>query len=72
MTLTLDIKNNKYQEFLNYIKTLDYVEVKETFDDGTVPKWAQEIVLKRKKDNKGFIDEKTFFDQLESELNEIL
>jgi hypothetical protein len=42
--LILNIEESKYQAFLSFIKTLDYVSVSK---DETVPGWQQEEVSRR-------------------------
>lgn len=42
--LILNIEESKYQDFLSFIKTLDYVSVSK---DDAIPMWQQEEVNKR-------------------------
>lgn len=42
--VTLNIANNKFNTFLEFIKTLDYVTVKK---EDVIPQWQQEEVNKR-------------------------
>jgi len=44
MKITLDIQKSKFNTFLEFIKTLDYVSVK---NEDIVPQWQQEEVNKR-------------------------
>jgi hypothetical protein len=67
MQLILDINENKFEAFINFVKTLDYVSIKE-LSNNAVPQWTQDIVMNRKKDNEGFIDEETFFSELDKEI----
>jgi len=46
MKLTLDIDDNKFNTFLAFIKTLDYVSVGKN-EDLSIPQWQQEEVNKR-------------------------
>ena len=44
MKITLDIQENRFNTFLEFIKTLDYVSVKK---EDVIPQWQQEEVNKR-------------------------
>jgi len=44
MKVTLDIQDNRFDTFLEFIKTLDYVSVKE---EDAIPQWQQDEVNKR-------------------------
>ncbi len=44
MKITLDIQESKFNTFLDFIKTLDYVSVKK---EDTIPQWQQEEVNRR-------------------------
>jgi len=44
MKITLDIQESRYNIFLDFIKTLDYVSVKK---EDTIPPWQQEEVSRR-------------------------
>lgn len=44
MKITLDIKEDRFNTFLDFIKTLDYVSVKK---EDAIPQWQQEEVSKR-------------------------
>ena len=44
MKITLEIKENRYAAFIDYIKTLDYVSVAKEQD---IPAWQKEEVFKR-------------------------
>ena len=43
MKLTLDIEDNKFKAFLEFIKTLDYVSIRED----AIPQWQQDEVARR-------------------------
>jgi hypothetical protein len=43
MKITLDIEDNRFETFLSFIKTLDYV----TINEDTIPQWQQDEVNKR-------------------------
>jgi hypothetical protein len=45
MKITLDIKDSKFNAFLAFIKTLDYVSVNK--EDESIPQWQEEEVNKR-------------------------
>ena len=45
MKITIDIKEQQYQTFLNFIKTLDYVSINV---ENPVPDWQQKETEKRK------------------------
>jgi hypothetical protein len=42
--LTLDIQDNRFNTFLEFIKTLDYVSV----SNDAIPQWQQNEVARRK------------------------
>ena len=44
MKITLDIDDSRFDAFLSYIKTLDYVTIKK---EDVIPQWQQEEVNKR-------------------------
>jgi hypothetical protein len=44
MRITLDIQDNKFDTFLSFIKTLDYVSIN---NEDTVPKWQQDETTRR-------------------------
>jgi hypothetical protein len=44
MKITLEIQEGRYDTFLNFIKTLDYVSIKKEED---IPQWQQDEVNKR-------------------------
>lgn len=44
MRITLDIQDNKFDTFLSFIKTLDYVSINK---EDTIPQWQQDEVNKR-------------------------
>ena len=44
MKITLDIRDNQFDTFLNFIKTLDYVSV---HDEENIPEWQQQEVNNR-------------------------
>lgn len=44
MKITLDIQENRFNTFLDFIKTLDYVSIKK---EDTIPQWQQEEVSRR-------------------------
>ena len=48
MKVTLDVQDNRFNTFLELIKTLDYVSV----NDDTIPQWQIDEVEKRLKDHK--------------------
>lgn len=66
MQLLLDIKDSRFDAFLNFIKTLDYISITE---QNEIPQWAQDIVLKRKNDNEPFINENDFFEELNKQIS---
>ena len=45
MKITLDIQDSRFDAFLNFIKTLDYVSIKDKED--VIPQWQQNEVNKR-------------------------
>lgn len=45
MKITLDIQDNRFNTFLDFIKTLDYVSIKK--EEDTIPQWQQDEVNKR-------------------------
>lgn len=44
MKITLDIQESRFNTFLEFIKTLDYVSVKK---EDAIPQWQQEEVNRR-------------------------
>ncbi|MCF6298206.1 MAG: addiction module protein [Flavobacteriaceae bacterium] len=44
MKITLDIQESRFNTFLAFIKTLDYVSVKK---ESAIPQWQQEEVNRR-------------------------
>jgi len=46
MKITLDIQDNKFDTFLRFIKTLDYVSINK---EDAIPQWQQDEVNKRLK-----------------------
>jgi len=46
MKITLDIQDNKFDTFLRFIKTLDYVSINK---EDEIPQWQQDEVNKRLK-----------------------
>jgi len=44
MKITLDIQESRFNTFLDFIKTLDYVSVKK---ESAIPQWQQEEVNRR-------------------------
>ena len=44
MKITLDIQDSRFNTFLEFIKTLDYVSV----NNDTIPQWQQNEVAKRR------------------------
>ena len=50
MKITLDIPENKYQFFLELVKSLNFIKVDE--NDFVVPEWQKKIVRDRIKDTK--------------------
>lgn len=44
MKVTLDIQDNRFDTFLNFIQTLDYVSINK---EETIPQWQQDEVNKR-------------------------
>jgi len=44
MKITLDIQESRFNTFLDFIKTLDYVSVKK---ESATPQWQQEEVSRR-------------------------
>lgn len=65
MQLLLDIQDNQFEAFINFIKTLDYISITE---QNEIPQWAQDIVLKRKNDKEPFVSEKDFFEELDKQI----
>ena len=45
MKITLEIQDNRFNTFLDLIKTLDYVSIKK--QEVCIPQWQQEEVEKR-------------------------
>lgn len=44
MKITLDIQDSRFDTFLNFIKTLDYVSINQ---EEEIPQWQQDEVNKR-------------------------
>lgn len=44
MKITLDIQDSRFDTFLSFIKTLDYVSINQ---EGTIPQWQQDEVNRR-------------------------
>lgn len=44
MKITIDIQESRYDAFINFIKTLDYVTINH---DEVIPQWQQNEVNKR-------------------------
>jgi len=44
MKITLDIQDSRFDTFLSFIKTLDYVSIKQ---EDTIPQWQQDEVNRR-------------------------
>ncbi|MBV6644752.1 MAG: addiction module protein [Cyclobacteriaceae bacterium] len=44
MKITLDIHDSRFDTFLSFIKTLDYVSINE---EDTIPQWQQDEVTER-------------------------
>lgn len=44
MKITLDIEDNRFDAFLTYIQTLDYVTINK---EGVIPQWQQDEVNRR-------------------------
>lgn len=44
MKITLDVQDNKYDTFISFIKTLDYVAID---PEDEIPQWQQDEVSKR-------------------------
>ena len=44
MKITLDIQDARFDAFLNFIKTLDYVSIN---DEHTIPQWQEDEVSRR-------------------------
>lgn len=44
MKITLDIQDSRFDTFLNFIKTLDYVAINE---DDSIPQWQEDAANKR-------------------------
>lgn len=45
MKITLEIQDSRFNTFLDFIKTLDYVSIKK--EEDAIPKWQQDEVNKR-------------------------
>ena len=52
--VTLNVEDSKFQAFISFIQTLDYVSVS---SDETIPEWQQEEVGKRLKSYKNNPDQ---------------
>lgn len=44
MKITLDVQDNRYDTFISFIKTLDYVAID---PEDEIPQWQQDEVSKR-------------------------
>lgn len=44
MKITLDIQDSRFDTFLSFIKTLDYVSIKQ---EDAIPQWQQDEVNRR-------------------------
>ena len=44
MKITLDIQDSRFDTFLSFIKTLDYVSIKQ---EDEIPQWQQDEVSRR-------------------------
>jgi hypothetical protein len=69
MQLTLNIKENKVEAFINFIKTLDYVSIQED-EVLEIPQWQQDIVMNRMKNGETNIPEAEFYKLMERKLDE--
>jgi len=69
MKVTLDIQDSRFNTFLAFIKTLDYVSVK---IDDVIPQWQMDEVEKRLQDHKKnpelAMDFETAMDDIEKDL----
>jgi hypothetical protein len=69
MKLTLEIQDSRFNTFLEFIKTLDYVSVKK---EDTIPQWQMDEVENRLKDygnnTNSAMDFETALDEIEKEL----
>lgn len=69
MKVTLDIQDSRFNTFLEFIKTLDYVSVKK---EDTIPQWQMDEVEKRLQDHKNnpdlAMDFDTAMDDIEKDL----
>jgi hypothetical protein len=69
MKLTLEIQDSRFNTFLEFIKTLDYVSVKK---EDTIPQWQMDEVENRLKDygnnTNSAMDFVTALDEIEKEL----
>ncbi|WP_114751983.1 addiction module protein [Pleomorphovibrio marinus] len=45
MKITLEIQDDRFETFLEFIRTLDYVSIKK--DEDSIPQWQQEEVNRR-------------------------
>lgn len=62
--ITLNIQDSKYAAFLEFIKTLDYVQINENEE---TPTWHKEIIEKRLKKLKE--DDLTAWEDVKEKLN---
>ena len=60
MKITLDIKDSRFNTFLAFIKTLDYVSVSKEQD---IPNWHKDIIDQRLASYKENPDQTLDFDQ---------
>ena len=49
LTINIDLSNHKAIALLNYIKTLDFINIEEKSEQENVPKWQIKEVAKRLK-----------------------
>jgi hypothetical protein len=49
LTINIDISNHKAIALLNYIKTLDFINIEEKSEQDNIPKWQIKEVAKRLK-----------------------
>lgn len=59
MEIVLDVQDKNYDAFIEFIKTLDYVSVK---NDDEIPQWQMNEVEKRLQDHKNNPDLAIDFD----------
>jgi hypothetical protein len=49
LTINIDLTNNKAIALLNYIKTLDFINIEEKSNEENIPKWQIKEASKRLK-----------------------